>query len=88
MKEFMFWSYPVILKLFCLWIILIMFYIKNRNLNTIELKLSDKHFKNEGHDLDHTDYAMILCWFSFVFNKFSSLIFLAVKSNSEMCIQS
>lgn len=68
--------------------ILIMFYIKNRNLNVIKLKLSDKHFKNEGHDLDHTDYAMILCGGFFVFNKFSSLIFLAVKSNSEMCIQS
>lgn len=65
-----------------------MLYIKNRNLNVIKLKLSDKHFKNEGHDLDHTDYAMILCGFFFVFNKFSSLIFLAVKSNSEMCIQS
>lgn len=61
-----------------------MFYIKNRNLNVIKLKLSDKHFKNEGHDLD----TMILCGFFFVFNKFSSLIFLAVKSNSEMCIQS
>lgn len=65
-----------------------MFYIKNRNLNVIKLKLSDKHFKNEGHDLDHTDYAMILCGVFFVFNIFSSLIFLAVKSNSEMCIQS
>lgn len=52
-----------------------MLYIKNRNLNVIKLKLSDKHFKNEGHDLDHTDYAMILCGFFFVFNKFSSLIF-------------
>lgn len=61
-----------------------MFYIKNRNLNVIKLKLSDKHFKNEGHDLD----TMILCGVFFVFNKFSSLIFLAVKSNSEMCIQS
>lgn len=47
-----------------------MFYIKNRNLNVIKLKLSDKHFKNEGHDLDHTDYAMILCGGFFVFLNF------------------
>lgn len=63
-----------------------MFYIKNRNLNIIELKLSDKYFKNEGYDFDYIDYVMIFCWFFFVFNKFSFLIFLVVKFNLEMCI--
>lgn len=59
-----------------------MLYIKNRNLNVIKLKLSDKYFKNEGYDFD----IMIFCGFFFVFNKFSFLIFLVVKFNLEMCI--